>query len=193
MTHQEIRLVNGRGTAFVHEDGKARYGIYATPFGQCLVARSAQGIIAVDFRDAAAELKAAVEALEKRWPNLAFSRDDKADAAFVKRMVTEGQEACLKDVPLHLKGTAFQLKVWQALLTIPDGHISDYSRIAQQLGVPKGTRAVGGANGRNPVAFLVPCHRVLAKGGGLGGYATGLPRKEAMLAFEANLFEKRRA
>jgi AraC family transcriptional regulator of adaptative response/methylated-DNA-[protein]-cysteine methyltransferase len=86
---------------------------------------------------------------------------------------------------LHLIGAPFQIKVWEALLTIQSGYVSTYSEIAQAIGAPRAMRAVGTAVGRNPVSWLIPCHRALRKSGGLGGYHWGLPVKRAMLAWES--------
>ncbi|MCL4145803.1 UNVERIFIED_CONTAM: hypothetical protein GTU68_056454 [Idotea baltica] len=89
------------------------------------------------------------------------------------------------DANLHLIGAPFQLKVWEALLQIPSGHVTTYSEIATRIGKPRAVRAVGTAVGRNPVSWLIPCHRALRKSGGLGGYHWGLPVKRAMLAWES--------
>jgi AraC family transcriptional regulator of adaptative response/methylated-DNA-[protein]-cysteine methyltransferase len=86
--------------------------------------------------------------------------------------------------PLHLIGAPFQIKVWEALLTIPSGHVTTYSEIAGAIGRPRAVRAVGTAVGRNPVSWLIPCHRALRRDGALGGYHWGLPVKRAMLAWE---------
>jgi AraC family transcriptional regulator of adaptative response/methylated-DNA-[protein]-cysteine methyltransferase len=91
----------------------------------------------------------------------------------------------LKQVKLHLKGTEFQLKVWEALLKIPAGQLISYGQLAQRIDKPKAARAVGTANGDNPVAFLIPCHRVIQSSGALGGYHWGLSRKAAMIGWEA--------
>ena len=91
----------------------------------------------------------------------------------------------LTDTPLYLIGAPFQIKVWEALLHIPSGHVTSYSEIAEAIGHPKAVRAVGTAVGRNPVSWLIPCHRALRKSGGLGGYHWGLPVKRAMLAWES--------
>lgn len=185
--HEEIRLVDGKRTAITKKDNKAVYGIHETPFGYCFIAQSPQGIIAVDFRDSEKELLGVFNKLSSRWPELEFKQDSKATAPIIKTMGEKGQAISLKGIPLHLKGTAFQLKVWEALLTIPDGGNSDYSCVAAIAGKPEAIRAAASAVGDNPVHFFVPCHRVLRKDGGLGGYATGLPRKEKMLAFETAL------
>ena len=100
----------------------------------------------------------------------------------------EAQRAALGmtgETRLHMIGAPFQLKVWEALLAIPSGHVTTYSEIAQSIGNPKAVRAVGTAVGRNPVSYLIPCHRALRKSGALGGYHWGLPVKRALLAWEA--------
>ncbi len=89
------------------------------------------------------------------------------------------------EVPLFLIGSPMQLKVWEALMRIPSGHVTSYSELANNIGKPKAVRAVGTAVGRNPISFLIPCHRALRKSGGLGGYHWGLPVKRAILAWEA--------
>ncbi|MEM9961595.1 MAG: methylated-DNA--[protein]-cysteine S-methyltransferase, partial [Pseudomonadota bacterium] len=89
------------------------------------------------------------------------------------------------EVPLYLIGAPFQIKVWEALLAIPSGHVTTYSEIAKAIGHPKAMRAVGSAVGRNPISWLIPCHRAIRRDGALGGYRWGLPVKRAMLAWEA--------
>lgn len=191
MAYQELRFANGRAEELAVPSttlsGQGIYGIQHTDFGYCLIAQSGQGIVAVDFRDTEAELQAGLKSLHHRWPDMQFQRDDAAIKPQIEKMVSQGQGEALKHAVLHLKGTAFQLDVWQALLAMADGDLTDYSRIAAQTRNPAAIRAAASAVGDNPIAFLVPCHRVLRKDGGLGGYATGLPRKRKMLAFEATL------
>jgi AraC family transcriptional regulator of adaptative response/methylated-DNA-[protein]-cysteine methyltransferase len=122
--------------------------------------------------------------LVSRWPEAAFvEAPDRlrvwALAAF--GMASGGSEK----TPLVLIGAPFQIKVWEALLNIPSGHVTTYSEIAEAVGSPRAVRAVGSAVGRNPISWLIPCHRALRKSGGLGGYHWGLPMKRAMLAHEA--------
>jgi AraC family transcriptional regulator, regulatory protein of adaptative response / methylated-DNA-[protein]-cysteine methyltransferase len=122
-----------------------------------------------------------------RWPKARFAPDDGrlrpwADAAFATGTA---------QTPLHLIGAPFQIKVWEALLAIPSGHVTTYSEIAGAIGSPKAVRAVGTAVGRNPVSWLIPCHRALRKSGALGGYHWGLPVKRAMLAYESAIAEAR--
>ena len=115
-----------------------------------------------------------------RWPEAAFVEDPAALEAWVAAAFGQRGEA-----RLHMIGAPFQIKVWEALLSVPSGHVTTYSQIAQAIGHPQATRAVGTAVGRNPVSFLIPCHRALRKSGGLGGYHWGLPVKRAILAWEA--------
>lgn len=181
-------FINGEGvTPGSFKSGGAavviRYGVHPCPFGYAFIAMTPHGICELDLRSTAMEAAARLEPLRAKWP-LAEWREDRSATAPVIAAMEEGQ-ACILRHPLHLRGTNFQLKVWQALLRIPEGALSSYSEIAQAVGVPKAVRAVGSAVGYNPVAFLIPCHRVLRKDGGIGGYATGTARKQAMLAYEA--------
>ena len=126
----------------------------------------------------------AYEDLARRWPNASFRHDPDAIRPWVEAAFGKGGEA-----RLALIGAPFQIKVWEALLQIPSGHVTTYSEIARVVGNPKAVRAVGTAVGRNPVSWLIPCHRALRKSGGLGGYHWGLPVKRAMLAYEAARLE----
>jgi AraC family transcriptional regulator of adaptative response/methylated-DNA-[protein]-cysteine methyltransferase len=155
-----------------------RWGWFESPFGPALVMATAKGICGIGFAD---EMGAdsAMDDLVSRWPKAQFVEDPMAirplvDAAFSG-----------KATELHLIGAPFQIKVWEALLTIPTGHVTTYADIAGAIGHPSANRAVGTAVGRNPISFLIPCHRALRRDGGLGGYHWGLPRKRAMLAWEA--------
>ena len=155
------------------------HGVIDSPFGQALVMGTSKGLCGLAFIDDG-DIKAAFDDLAKRWPDATYRDDigaikDWADAAFTMK----------GEASLHMMGAPFQLKVWEALLQIPSGHVTTYSEIAQAIGSPKAVRAVGTAVGRNPVGWLIPCHRALRKSGALGGYHWGLPVKRAMLAFEA--------
>jgi AraC family transcriptional regulator of adaptative response/methylated-DNA-[protein]-cysteine methyltransferase len=122
--------------------------------------------------------EAATEDLMRRWPAARFQRDDAAIAPLAEAAFGG------RHTPLHLIGAPFQIKVWEALLRIPSGHVTSYSEIAGAIGHDKAVRAVGTAVGRNPISFLIPCHRALRKSGALGGYHWGLPVKRAILAWE---------
>ncbi|MCL4105114.1 UNVERIFIED_CONTAM: hypothetical protein GTU68_018821 [Idotea baltica] len=118
--------------------------------------------------------------MQKRWPAAEYREAPHAIASWVGSAFGEAGET-----QLCLIGAPFQIKVWEALLQIPSGHVTTYSEIAQAIGSPRAVRAVGTAVGRNPISWLIPCHRALRKSGALGGYHWGLPVKRAMLAFEA--------
>ena len=120
------------------------------------------------------------EDMAGRWPDGHFEEAPETIAPWVEASFTGRGEAAL-----HMIGAPFQIKVWEALLQIPSGHVTTYSDIAQAIGNPRAVRAVGTAVGRNPVSFLIPCHRALRKSGALGGYHWGLPVKRAILAWES--------
>lgn len=154
-----------------------------TPFGEALVMATDKGIAGLAF-SAETGRDEAMRDMKSRWPKADF----KQDAAKILPMAAglfrgEGEAA------LHLIGAPFQIKVWEALLQIPTGHVTTYSDIAGAIGHPKAVRAVGTAVGRNPVSWLIPCHRALRKSGGLGGYHWGLPVKRALLAWESARLE----
>lgn len=160
-----------------------RYGVHPSPFGYAFIALTPHGICELDLRSNQEDAIAVATTLHRKWPQAQLTEDPSATREAVVTMFAEGQSTVAR-YPLHLRGTNFQLKVWQAVLQIPEGGLSTYSDLATAVGVPKAVRAVGSAVGDNPVAFLVPCHRVLRKDGGIGGYATGLARKQALLAYE---------
>lgn len=154
-----------------------RWGLAPSPFGEAVVMATDKGICGLGFAEDMGR-EAATQDLMRRWPAATFHRDDAAIAPLAAAAFG-GQ-----DTPLHLIGAPFQIKVWEALLAIPSGHVTTYSEIAGAIGHDKAVRAVGTAVGRNPISFLIPCHRALRKSGGLGGYHWGLPVKRAMLAWE---------
>jgi len=156
-----------------------RHGWFDSPFGPVLAMGTDRGLCGIGFAAAAGDA-AAMADLSGRWPRASFVEDPAALAPWVTAAFGGGGAA-----PLHVIGGPFQIKVWEALLAIPSGHVTTYSEIAQAIGHPKAVRAVGTAVGRNPVSWLIPCHRALRKSGGLGGYHWGLPLKRAMLAYEA--------
>lgn len=156
-----------------------RYGWIDSPFGAALVMATDRGLCGIGF--AAESTREEVWAdLTGRWPEAEFIEDRDAVAPWVQAAFRQQGET-----RLHLIGAPFQIKVWEALLAIPSGQVTTYSEIAQAIGHPRAVRAVGTAVGRNPVSWLIPCHRALRKSGGLGGYHWGLPVKRAMLAWEA--------
>jgi AraC family transcriptional regulator of adaptative response/methylated-DNA-[protein]-cysteine methyltransferase len=155
------------------------YGFHDTPFGEALAMTTDKGLCGLAFcaeigRDAAmAEMRA-------RWPNAAFvSQATHANPLLAAAFTQSGH------ADLHLIGAPFQIKVWEALLAIPSGQVASYGQIASAIGASGAARAVGTAVGRNPIGFLIPCHRCLRQNGALGGYHWGLPVKRAMLGWEA--------
>lgn len=158
------------------------YGVHVTPFGWCAIGLTGRGICHLAFLESGGAAGAARH-MRERWPRATLARDDARTAPYAQRIFALGASRA----PLHLvvRGTNFQVKVWEALLAIPPGAAADYAGVARAIGAPRAVRAVGSACGRNAIAFLIPCHRVLAGDGGLGGYRWGLERKEAMLAWEA--------
>lgn len=155
------------------------YDYVESPFGEALVMGTDRGLCGLGFT-AETSREEALADLKARWPKANFIADADPLRAWVDAAFGLSGQA-----DLHLIGAPFQIKVWEALLRIPSGHVTSYSEIAQSIQNPKAVRAVGTAVGRNPVSWLIPCHRALRKGGALGGYHWGLPVKRAMLAFEA--------
>ncbi len=155
-----------------------RHGTAQTPFGPAIAMATEHGLCAMAFAaDHGAE--AALADLRARWPAADYRADDDAIAPLVAQAFAKGPTR------LHLMGAPFQIKVWEALLHIPEGRVCTYTDLAAAIGAPRATRAVGTAVGRNPVSWLIPCHRALRKSGGLGGYHWGLTVKRAMLGWEA--------
>lgn len=159
------------------------WGWFESPFGPAVVMGTEKGICGMGFAAETGEA-AALEDLIARWPAAHFVEDPMRLRPWVLAAFGAA-DAKLETAPLYLIGAPFQIKVWEALLRIPSGHVTTYSEIAQSIGNPRAVRAVGTAVGRNPVSWLIPCHRALRKSGGLGGYHWGLPVKRAMLAYES--------
>ncbi len=174
-----------------------RHGFSATPFGRALIGETDRGICHLSFTDAAGD-PAALLNLEGQWSGARLERDDDHAAEIAARIWspvghrTQSSErrgagsvgvARTSELRVAVAGTNFQLKVWQALIDLGARETTTYSDIAARIGTPSATRAVGNAVGANPVAWLIPCHQVLRKGGALGGYHWGLDRKRAMLAW----------
>jgi len=153
-----------------------------TPFGEALVMATDRGLCGLAFSAECGRAEAMAD-MRARWPEADYVQDPSMPALLEDVMSPQGQGQ------LHLIGAPFQIKVWEALLSIPSGHVTTYSDIARVVGNPKAVRAVGTAVGRNPVSWLIPCHRALRKSGGLGGYHWGLGVKRAMLAWESARFE----
>lgn len=161
-----------------------RYGIHPSPFGKCLLALTPRGICHLSFLQSGEG--DALDALAEDWSEASLTEDGKATASLAERIFGLGIARPEANPPLalHLRGTNFQLKVWEALLQIPPGAAATYEQIAARIGKPAALRAVGSAVGRNPIAYLIPCHRALRKTGEFGNYRYGAARKKAMLARE---------
>jgi AraC family transcriptional regulator of adaptative response/methylated-DNA-[protein]-cysteine methyltransferase len=159
-----------------------RYGIHPTPFGKCLIATTERGICHLGFVEGGEGTS--IDHLADHWKQAVMIEDYQATAPLVTRIFSSG----MSDTPLklHLRGTNFQIKVWEALLNIPAGAVTTYEHIAAQIGRPKAVRAVGTAVGDNPIAYLIPCHRVIRKSGEFGNYMYGSARKKAILVKELN-------
>jgi len=160
------------------------YGIHSTPFGNCLLAVTSKGICDLSFFSADKQLEAITE-LKTRWPEAELIEKKKNTQFFLNRIFPKNGKKKKSTVKLFLKGTNFQIKVWKALLDIPPGGVLSYEDVARYMGLPKASRAVGGAVAANPVSYIIPCHRVIKKGGVLGNYHWSPVRKKAMFAWEA--------
>lgn len=159
------------------------YGFHPSPFGECLVATTSRGICHMAFVQPVSR-EAALARLRHDWPLATLVPDQRGTAAAAARAFPAPGARATPGLSLHVKGTNFQLKVWRALLAIPDGGVTTYGALAAAIDEPGASRAVGNAVGRNPVSWLIPCHRVLRSTGALGGYAWGPDRKRVMLAWE---------
>ncbi len=162
---------------------KIYWGWFDSPFGLSLVMGTERGICGIGFAGEMGE-EATMEDLLSRWPQAEFVEDPMMLRPWVLTAYGAGDQISEK-APLYLIGAPFQIKVWEALLRVPSGHVTTYSEIARVIDAPRAVRAVGTAVGRNPISYLIPCHRALRKSGGLGGYHWGLPVKRALLAWES--------
>jgi len=159
-----------------------RYGFHATPFGECLLATTARGICRLAFVGPDGH-NAEVEELSRNWARARLSHDQDATEALVSSIFDPANHG----KPLHLwvRGSNFQIKVWEALLRIAPGELASYEQVARAIDHPRASRAVGAAVGANPIAVLIPCHRVIRKAGDFGDYRWGLTRKRALVGREA--------
>jgi AraC family transcriptional regulator, regulatory protein of adaptative response / methylated-DNA-[protein]-cysteine methyltransferase len=161
-----------------------RWGYHVSPFGLALVMVTDRGLAGVAFADAGEE-DACFEDMAQRWPKANYVEDVAATMPYASRIFEPQAWRCDQPLRVVLLGTDFQVRVWKSLLKIPFGKAVTYSDIAQDIGQPTASRAVGAAVGANPVSFVVPCHRALGKSGALTGYHWGLTRKRAMLGWES--------
>lgn len=163
---------------------RIEYGFHPTPFGQCLLARTERGICHLSFVDRE-DNKSALERLQSRWPGSRLIENREATGSIAKSVFAARSDNDSRPFHLLVKGTNFQVNVWRALLTIPEGHLVNYRDMAANIGRPGSARAVAGAVAVNPVAYLIPCHRVIAGSGHIHGYRWGVSRKKAIIGWEA--------
>ena len=161
------------------------YGVHDTLFGKSLIATTARGICNLHFLDITAE-QTAEQILRLEWSNAEIIHDPQATEPLYDLILNSATFRAQKPLTLLVKGTNFQIQVWRALLKVPLGGITTYRAVAEMIGRPTATRAVGNAVGNNPIGYLIPCHRVIRESGQLGGYRWGLERKTAILGWEAS-------
>lgn len=160
-----------------------RYGYHISPFGEYLLATTSRGICGLTFLHDGGREKA-LHLLQKRWKNASLLEDTSGTLTTARQIFPEQQGVQENPITLILKGTNFQIKVWEALLRIPAGQVVSYESLASSVGSPKALRAVGSAVGANPINYIIPCHRVIRKLGDFGQYQSGTARKKAILAWE---------
>jgi AraC family transcriptional regulator, regulatory protein of adaptative response / methylated-DNA-[protein]-cysteine methyltransferase len=161
-----------------------RFGFHASPFGSAIVIASERGLAGLAFADPSEE-QAALADMKRRWPRATYVEDHAGTAALAQRIFDPKLWRPEQPLRVTLIGTDFEVRVWETLLKIPMGRAVSYSDIANKIRAPKASRAVGAAVGKNPVSFVVPCHRALGKNGALTGYHWGITRKQAMIGWEA--------
>jgi AraC family transcriptional regulator, regulatory protein of adaptative response / methylated-DNA-[protein]-cysteine methyltransferase len=160
------------------------YGYHPSPFGVALVMATAYGLCGLSFANAGEEAAALVD-MTSRWRNAQYTENSAETAAFAAQLFADQNFRSNQPLRITFIGTDFEIRVWETLLKIPLGQATTYGDIAASVGSPKAARAVGAAVGKNPMSFVVPCHRVIGKSGALTGYHWGLTRKKAILGWEA--------
>jgi len=164
------------------------FGFHPSPFGKALIMATERGLAGVAFADAETE-EAALTDMRRRWPKATYVSDEPRTAALARRIFDPSQWRQDRPLRVVLIGTDWEVRVWETLLKIPMGRVATYSGVAKNVCAPTAARAVGAAVGKNPLAFVVPCHRVIGKSGALTGYHWGITRKQAMLGWEAGRVE----
>jgi AraC family transcriptional regulator of adaptative response/methylated-DNA-[protein]-cysteine methyltransferase len=160
------------------------YGIHPSPFGECLLAVTGRGICSLMFVQDS-DREATLAAFRHDWRAAILYEDPDRTRLLLEQIFSDPSGVSL---PLHLLGTNFQIKVWEALMRIPPGALTTYTAVAQSIDRPTAARAVSNAVAHNPIAYIIPCHRVIRESGEMGGYRYGIPRKRAMLAWETARF-----
>ena len=163
------------------------YAVHDTPFGKAFIAITPRGVCNFSFLENT-EIDGHLTGLSKKWPHATMHENRQRTLAVIKAMFG-GEKKLDRPVSLHVTGTNFQINVWKALLQIPPATVASYSQVATAIGYPSSARAVGLAVGANPIAFLIPCHRVIQQSGKLGGYHWGETRKQAIHAWESARYE----
>lgn len=179
VTHE--RLTPGD---YRRDDLTLTYGFHPSPFGEAIAVAAPRGLAGLGFVDGE-DRESALADMRRRWPRAHFVRDDSETAALAARAFEPALWRPDQPLRLVMIGTDFEVRVWETLLKIPLGRATTYGDIAASLGKPTAARAVGAAVGKNPISFVVPCHRVLGRSGALTGYHWGLARKQAIIGWEA--------
>ena len=161
-----------------------RFGFHPSPFGEAILVATERGLAGLGFVDDG-DREAALADMRRRWPKAEYVEDHAATMPLARRIFDPDRWEAEQPLRVVLIGTDFEVRVWQTLLRIPLGRATTYSDIASRIGKPSACRAVGAAVGKNPISFVVPCHRVLGRSGALTGYHWGLTRKQAILGWEA--------
>lgn len=169
------------------EGSTIRYGVHDSPFGECLIAATERGVTRLTFIPPG-EFDRKFADLTLRWPGATFRKDRKGTRPLIERIFSRYRREGAYPISLHLAGTNLQIRVWEALLHIPPGAVITYGDLAERAGFPGAARAAGTAVGQNPIAYLIPCHRVIRSTGAFGNYGGGPPRKKAILGWEAARF-----
>jgi AraC family transcriptional regulator, regulatory protein of adaptative response / methylated-DNA-[protein]-cysteine methyltransferase len=159
------------------------YGFSPSPFGDCMIALTQRGICSLMFEGEAGK-KNLIERLQAEWPKASLKMDNQKSQKFAEFIFLLSDEKSDTDLHLHIKDSYFNTKVWEALTLIPRGRLVSYQTIARHIRHPGAARAVGTAIGKNPISFVIPCHRVIRKNGEFGNYGGGPARKKAMIAWE---------
>ena len=182
VTHEAVTpgTYRARGEGLV-----VRYGFHPSPFGRALVMATDRGLAGLAFADG--EDSAALADMTRRWPRADYVEDRLGTEPLARRIFDTSQWRSETPLRIVLIGSDFEIRVWETLLTVPFGRATTYLDLARRIDRPNAARAVGAAVGRNPVSFVVPCHRVLGRSGSLTGYHWGLTRKRAILGWEAGL------
>lgn len=176
VTPQEYKL-HGSGI-------RIEYGFHETPFGQCLIGVTERGICWLSFMSLDEDGRMELEKMKLHWHNSVFHQDQKLTHEFVHSIFDHSGATARQKLHVFVKGTNFQVKVWEALLRIPMGDVTTYQRIAERIHQPKAMQAVGSAVGSNHIAYLIPCHRVIRKDGILGEYRWDALRKKTIIGWE---------